>query len=382
MISPRRVHLFESRNELFSENGVLQENIVLHGRKEKARQPILVACSRGDQSVSEKMLGYEQVFRPGDNDMIVHLIADSDEEEIVNAVTRLSGSLSELGVEVSTGRVVDFRARDYLYDQPGLGRVPLIFPQHFRQGSIEWPCLSGKKANAIADCGATRNLFVPSGFYVLVKRFSAKEERRRIVAAILDPRKIEADWLAFDNKTNFFHVAGRGLSEALAKGLATYLNSTIIDRYFRLFSGHTQVNAEDLRRLPYPAADQLLALAGSFGGSHEQARIDKTVSGVLRVLGLIVSQLLSGFFEEVQNAKQSPGVLGYPDCGSSGNVLVNSLTCSGSLPARVDGRKADPCLAVPVRDRPTLLYFVNIHLAVACHGFHDPKPVSLRVPKD
>jgi adenine-specific DNA-methyltransferase len=35
------------------------------------------------------------------------------------------------------------------------------------------------------------------------------------------------------------------------------LNTTWLDGKFRLFSGHTQVNATDLRNLPYPTAEQL-----------------------------------------------------------------------------------------------------------------------------
>ena len=38
-----------------------------------------------------------------------------------------------------------------------------------------------------------------------------------------------------------------------AKGLAAFLNSTVVDTCFREFSGHTQVNATDLRTLNYPA---------------------------------------------------------------------------------------------------------------------------------
>jgi len=43
----------------------------------------------------------------------------------------------------------------------------------------------------------------------------------------------------------------------LAKGLAAFLNSTILDEYFRQFSGHTQVNATDLRALKYPHKESL-----------------------------------------------------------------------------------------------------------------------------
>ena len=78
------------------------------------------------------------------------------------------------------------------------------------------------------------------------------------MAAIYDPSRIDAPYIGFENHLNYFHRKGKGLSAVLAKGLALYLNSTIIDQYFRLFSGHTQVNATDLRKLSYPTKEQLL----------------------------------------------------------------------------------------------------------------------------
>ena len=48
----------------------------------------------------------------------------------------------------------------------------------------------------------------------------------------------------------------------LAKGLSAFLNSSFVDSYFRQFSGHTQVNATDLRKLNYPPADALERLGG------------------------------------------------------------------------------------------------------------------------
>jgi adenine-specific DNA-methyltransferase len=109
---------------------------------------------------------------------------------------------------------------------------------------------------------------VEPGYYVLTKRFSSKEERRRVVAAVYDPNKIKATLIGFENHLNYFHGRGKGLSPNLAKGLALYLNSSLFDQYFRLFSGHTQVNATDLRKMRYPSRDQLLRL-----GSHIQRRM-------------------------------------------------------------------------------------------------------------
>ncbi len=46
----------------------------------------------------------------------------------------------------------------------------------------------------------------------------------------------------------------------LAKGLALFLNSSLFDGYFRLFSGHTQVYTTDLRKMHYSSRGQLLRL--------------------------------------------------------------------------------------------------------------------------
>ena len=61
----------------------------------------------------------------------------------------------------------------------------------------------------------------------------------------------------------------------LAKGLAAFLNSSMVDNYFRQFNGHTQVNATDLRSLKYPAREQLLALGSAMTSpTSDQKQID------------------------------------------------------------------------------------------------------------
>jgi hypothetical protein len=103
----------------------------------------------------------------------------------------------------------------------------------------------------------------------VVRRFSSKEEKRRIVATVVRPESFPgATRLGFENHLNVFHVNRQGLPEALARGLAVFLNSSAVDAEFRRFSGHTQVNATDLRRMKYPDREALLelgrwAMAGS-----------------------------------------------------------------------------------------------------------------------
>jgi hypothetical protein len=59
----------------------------------------------------------------------------------------------------------------------------------------------------------------PQGFYVIVKRFSSKEEKRRIVAAIINPGSYSYTHYAFENHVNLIHCNGHGLEEDIAWGL-------------------------------------------------------------------------------------------------------------------------------------------------------------------
>jgi adenine-specific DNA-methyltransferase len=263
MMSLRRIHVFESRKKAFRDDDVLQENVIYHAvRGEQKPKHVTVSSSEGAdlEKVSSRSVPYKDVVLPGDRDVFIHLIRDKDDDRVVDRMRSLSTSLDELGLDVSTGRVVDFRARAHLRRLPEEGTVPLVYPCHFQNGFVGWPVESGKKPNAIISSEQTRELMVAAGYYVLTKRFSAKEERRRVVAAIYDPHRIETPLVGFENHLNYFHARGQGLSANLAKGLALYLNSSLFDRYFRLFSGHTQVNATDLKKMCYPSREQLMRL--------------------------------------------------------------------------------------------------------------------------
>jgi len=84
--------------------------------------------------------------------------------------------------------------------------------------------------------------------------------------------------IGFENHLNYFHSPKGEMSEALAKGLFAYLNSTIVDDFFRLFSGHTQVNSTDLRYLKYPSKKCLETLGEKLTSSEPtQEEIDALV---------------------------------------------------------------------------------------------------------
>ncbi|MGV8057644.1 MAG: Eco57I restriction-modification methylase domain-containing protein [Smithellaceae bacterium] len=282
MLSLKRVHVFISRNKAFGDDNVLQENVIFSAIKEteKPKQVIISASVSDDfDHASTFSISYDNIVNPDDRDVFIHLGMDDSATSIMEQIQCFKATLSKLNLSVSTGRTVDFRSKKYLRDLPEKGTVPLIYPCHFKEGFISWPCESGKKPNAIMSGAATSNLLVEKGYYVLLKRFSSKEQKRRVMAAIYDPSRIDAPFVSFENHLNYFHREGKGLTEKLAKGLALYLNSSVVDHYFRLFSGHTQVNATDLRKLSYPSESELIKL-----GNYVQEKIpdQDTIDEIMR----------------------------------------------------------------------------------------------------
>jgi len=281
-----RIHVFESRDVAFRDDEVLQENVILYAEKTKTRPSVVVVSSSTSPSgvdATVRTVGYEQVVKPSDPESFIHVAPEENGHEIADRMARQPFSLADLGLTVSTGRVVDFRAKEFLRAEPEHDTAPLIYPFNFHHGYIQWPLRHNKKPVALLVGAATMDLLVPSEVYVLVKRFTAKEERRRVVAAVHDPARIGASLTGFENHLNYFHRAGRGIAVSLAKGLMLYLNSTFVDSYFRQFSGHTQVNATDLRSLKYPTRHVLERLGSRMTDVLPgQQEVDRWVEEELR----------------------------------------------------------------------------------------------------
>ena len=103
-------------------------------------------------------------------------------------------------------------------------------------------------------------LLLPSQNYVLLRRFSAKEERRRLTASCFIGALQAGLYVALENHLNYVYHPARPLSLDETYGLAALFNSALLDRYFRTISGNTQVNATELRTMPLPTLKAIAAI--------------------------------------------------------------------------------------------------------------------------
>ncbi len=278
------IRVFESRTCAFADQAVLQENAITHLVRGRAQsQSVGVQVGDPGGAVIERAVPAEEVVFPGDHDAFIHVAETEAQASAAALMHELPATLAAIGVEVSTGPVVDFRARRWLRTEHRPGSVPLLYPSAVAINGVSWPG-SRSKPIAIEDVKATASLLTPRGNYVLVKRFSSKEERRRIVAGpLLDEALPECSRFGIENHVNYLHSQGTPLDRQLAIGLAAFLNHELVDVYFRSFSGHTQVNATDLRRLRFPDRATLEKL-GSAANPHMGC--DEWVSGFATACGI------------------------------------------------------------------------------------------------
>ncbi len=278
------LHLFHSRNKAFRDDAVLQENIIIQLERGVQQGSVTVSTSYDDSfsDLESKVVPFDSIVSPSDPDQFIH-VPTSVGEGLLLASPKIRHSLEDIGVSVSTGPVVAFRAKEYLRDVPGRGSVPLLYPGHFRRQRTVWPNLELRKPNAIMRVPKTEKWLYPNGYYCVVRRFSAKEEKRRIVAGVVEPGILKnSEAIGLENHLNVFHESRQALPEKLARGLCVFLNSTEVDEYFRRFSGHTQVNATDLKRIFYPDRNALSQL-GSWALKHPAASQDMIDAIVLEI---------------------------------------------------------------------------------------------------
>lgn len=269
MIRLSRIHVFGSHRAPFRRDAVLQENVIVFGVRHDrwyenhsaAHLTISSSVGTNDLDTSDvRELSVSTVLDFASIDKILRLPVCGDDDEALSLVDTWSNSLSRLGLKISTGPVVPFRATELISREGEVpaSHVPLLWMNHVRSMRVTWP-LDQRKPEYIARNGANR-LLVPNRNYVLLRRFSAKEEPRRLMAAPWIAARFEIPEIGLENHLNYIHCPGGILSEDETFGLAALYNSRLLDTWFRTVNANTQVSATELRSMPLPAREVIVAL--------------------------------------------------------------------------------------------------------------------------
>ncbi len=263
-ITPKQFHLFASRNEAFVRDEVLQEHLILHGKKKVPKNnpdiKVLISHSRNTSDLeksSKREALLNDVINYNSINKFIFLPLSEEEENTIAFVNSWPGNLHKYGMEISTGRVVPFRAKELIAKDKldTCNYAPLIWMNHIKNENIQWPLENWRKEQYIEICEYSLPILVPNSNYILMRRFSPKEDRKRINTAPFHKTNYKFDFIGIENHVNYIHRPNGELSKEEITGLSAILNSKYLDTYFRTLNGNTEVSATEIRDIPLPDYD-------------------------------------------------------------------------------------------------------------------------------
>lgn len=247
------IHLFESRDKVFGNESILQETIIVKIRKTTA-QPKTIHITTSSTSDFNDVTAFEapySVVVP--RNRFVYLVTNRNDEEVLERINNLTNTLPDIQMKMQTGLIVDFRTQDVLRNTLEDGGFPLLYSQHIKDGKVVWPI--GKEGEVIKT--NHKAYLQENSDFLLVKRFTSKEEKRRLQCGIyLKQRYSQFRYISTQNKINFVRCD----SPCVAYGLFVLLNSSLYDAYYRILNGSTQVNSTEINQIPVPAKDVIEAM--------------------------------------------------------------------------------------------------------------------------
>lgn len=253
-----QIHLFVSRDKVFNAEEVLQETMIIKVRRSNRKpEDVLITSSNSCNDfadITRLMVPYNAVV--SGEDLYVYLPTSDEEIEVIKKINTYHTTLPDEGLKMKTGIVVDFRQWDELRKEPGDHILPLFYSQHIRDGRVNHQP-SGKEYDWIID--EKPGLIQKNKNYVFIKRFTAKEERRRLQCGVYSPADFkEYKFIGTQNKINFVdRVDGSEMDAQTTYGVYALLNSTLFDMYYRILNGSTQVNSTEINNIPVPPANMI-----------------------------------------------------------------------------------------------------------------------------
>lgn len=245
------IHFFASRNKVFDQEEVLQETVIVKVRKTQTTpKQVIMTFSNSNRDFDElTSLTVPYEFVVFGKDYYVYLVMDEKDIAVLERLHKFNCTLPDIGVKMKTGLTVDFRNRQILRDQEEDGAIPLFYAQHIRQGKVQFP-IQKRHEYIVTE---QKGLMQDNRNYLFVKRFTAKEEPRRLQCGVyLAKNYPQYKKISTQNKINFIDGLLGEMSECLVYGLYVLFNSTLYDEYYRILNGSTQVNATEINAMPVP----------------------------------------------------------------------------------------------------------------------------------
>jgi adenine-specific DNA-methyltransferase len=247
------------------EDNVTQEIVIFYGIKAKPDKK-QVKISISDDKSFKKCFSFfapkKIIFEEKSSESFIRIPHSQNDLQIIQEIDSWENTLSSIGMEISTGKVVDFRTKENLvFNLEEKKWVPLLWMHNLRDGVVDWPSKKHSKPHGILLNDTTKNQLIPVDNYVLLKRFTSKNQIRRLYATSLSKNDFKKySFIGLENHLNYIYGVEKPISIIDLFGLTALLNTSFYDAYYRTFSGNTQVNANEMRKISLPNCKKIMAI--------------------------------------------------------------------------------------------------------------------------
>ncbi|PFZ02652.1 hypothetical protein COL75_15485 [Bacillus wiedmannii] len=260
------LHLFHSRSDVFDNDKILQEAIILRAVKTNETTDSIHISSSENMFIENSFVHqvpYNTVVDMNSENFFMLIPTSIKEVELLSLVHSWENNLINLGFKLKTGPVVDFRSLDLIQENEEENTVPLLWANHFKNNKILFPLSTSKNPQFIVDTPESKSVLLPNKNYLLIKRFTSKEEKRRVQCALYLKDEFLIDKIGIENHINYVTKLKGEMTKEELYGLYVLFNSTYIDSYYRILNGSTQVNATEVNSIPLPPLNTIKILGKS-----------------------------------------------------------------------------------------------------------------------
>lgn len=254
------IHLFNTRKDTFDKDQVLQELVIMSMHPAREEEHIVVSHSEGINDLNQP---YQKLYKAKDivnvksEEKVVYLPVDERDEAVLSLFRSWDGNMEKYAIKISTGPVVAFRAYDYIVQEAEADTVPLYWLHNVVKMLCYHPIYKNDKGQYIKICAQTKAALLPNKNYILLRRFSSKDDSSRLVAAPYFGNMSQHEYIGIENKLNYIYRPKGRLRRDEVIGLSALLDSTLFDTWFRTFNGNINVSATELRMMPLPPIETI-----------------------------------------------------------------------------------------------------------------------------
>lgn len=242
------IFLFENRENVFGKENVLQETMITCGIKSTRQEQYIniYTSEETDTSLIQMEVPADLIKNVSDQHYLLLPTTEKD-LEVVAKMNAIEDTFESLGYCFKTGPVVEFRNKNLLSRTKKRGLLPMYRSANIINGKFVFPAKVDKPQ--YVQCNVP-SLLIENENTVLLRRLSAKEEKRRLQSCIYY-REGDNAYISIENHVNYLtHTDGTPLSAEEVEWIHDVLMSDDYDNYFRIINGSTQVNANEINKLP------------------------------------------------------------------------------------------------------------------------------------